>query len=167
VKNGRVNNQAIKITIIYLIASALYVFFFYKIVHDITHEPALFKNSHTYIGIALVVLTSIFVFFHVLHILKKQHRITNLYRDSNEYFRKIFENAPTGIAISQWDGTFDQCNPAFCRMLGYTADEIKSLKFSDAVVRSRLIIRKTLMGGIPHLTYYEPVISDYKTGKRD
>jgi PAS domain S-box-containing protein len=44
-------------------------------------------------------------------------------------FRKIFEHAATGIAITDWNGCFQQCNPAYCQMLGYSQDELRELRF--------------------------------------
>lgn len=130
-KNKTVTKQAVIVTLIYLLVSAVYISYSYTIVHTIIHEPESAGNIHRYKGIILILLTSLLVFYIVQRILKKQQRITAMYRESNEYFRTIFENAPTGIAIGNWDGTFDQCNPAFCGMLGYTEDEIKLLNFSD------------------------------------
>ena len=46
-----------------------------------------------------------------------------------ERFRKIFEHAATGIAITDWNGCFQQCNPAYCQMLGYSQDELRKLRF--------------------------------------
>ncbi len=39
-------------------------------------------------------------------------------RDSEERFRKIYAHAPTGIAITDLEGRFLQCNPACCAILG-------------------------------------------------
>jgi len=48
-------------------------------------------------------------------------------------FRKILRYASTGIAITNWDGHFQQCNPAYCHLLGYTEDELKSIDFSTLI----------------------------------
>jgi PAS domain S-box-containing protein len=50
-------------------------------------------------------------------------------RKSEERFRKVFENAAMGIAITDWDGRFEQCNPAFCALVGYTEEELRRMKF--------------------------------------
>lgn len=52
---------------------------------------------------------------------------------SEERFRGIFENAPTGISISDIGGNFVQCNPAYERILGYSFDELRNVPFSSVV----------------------------------
>ena len=45
-------------------------------------------------------------------------------RDSDERFRRVFEDAPFGITILGLDSRFQHANDAFCRMIGYTAEEL-------------------------------------------
>ena len=54
-------------------------------------------------------------------------------RESETRFRSVFEHAGTGIAIAHLYGSFTQCNPAYCAMLGYTDDELRNLDFSQVV----------------------------------
>ena len=44
--------------------------------------------------------------------------------ESEERFRGVFENAPFGMCASGLDGRFIQVNAAFCRMLGYSEEEL-------------------------------------------
>lgn len=48
-------------------------------------------------------------------------------RESEERFRKIFEESPISIAMTAKDMAIIRANSAFCRMLGYKEDEVKSL----------------------------------------
>ena len=52
---------------------------------------------------------------------------------SEERFRGIFENAPTGISISDIDGNFVQCNPAYEKILGYGLEELRNASFTMLV----------------------------------
>jgi PAS domain S-box-containing protein len=54
-------------------------------------------------------------------------------RQSEERYRGIFEKAGTGIAITDLDGRFQSCNPAYSAMLGYTEEELRALNFSDLI----------------------------------
>jgi PAS domain S-box-containing protein len=54
-------------------------------------------------------------------------------RESEERFRKIFENAATGIAITDWEGRFRQCNPSYCALLGYSEQELHQIDFASLV----------------------------------
>ena len=59
----------------------------------------------------------------------ERKRTEEVLRESEERFRKVFENAATGIAITDWQGRFQQCNPAYCTLLGYTEEELRQLEF--------------------------------------
>ncbi len=52
---------------------------------------------------------------------------------SESRFRGVFENAPTGISISDMQGRFEQCNPAYVRMFGYSEEELRHMPFSTIV----------------------------------
>ena len=52
-------------------------------------------------------------------------------RESEERFRKIFEEASLGVVICSPSFIFEKANPAFCRMMGYSADELSSMTFSE------------------------------------
>lgn len=54
-------------------------------------------------------------------------------RQSEERFRGIFENAATGIALVEMQGKFQQCNPAYLEMLGYTQDELRTMHFKEII----------------------------------
>jgi PAS domain S-box-containing protein len=54
-------------------------------------------------------------------------------RESEERFRRIFEHAGTGIAITDMNGRFLRCNPAYCSLLGYSEEEFCDLTFSKLV----------------------------------
>ncbi|PIP42185.1 MAG: hypothetical protein COX19_01680, partial [Desulfobacterales bacterium CG23_combo_of_CG06-09_8_20_14_all_51_8] len=53
-------------------------------------------------------------------------------RESEDRFRKVFEEGPLGIAMADVaDGRFFRVNRALCDMLGYTEEELKQLTFVD------------------------------------
>jgi len=54
-------------------------------------------------------------------------------RKSEARFRKIFEHAGIGIAITDMEGRFQQCNPAYCALLGYSQEEFRRLDFPALV----------------------------------
>jgi PAS domain S-box-containing protein len=65
-------------------------------------------------------------------ITKRKHAEKAL-RESEERFRNIFEHAGTGIAITDLEGRFLRCNPAYCMLLGYTEEELLELNFKTLV----------------------------------
>ena len=46
-------------------------------------------------------------------------------------FEALFQCAGIGIVTSALDGRVQACNPCFCELVGYTADELRHLRFSD------------------------------------
>ncbi|HEX6458190.1 MAG TPA: PAS domain S-box protein [Thermoleophilaceae bacterium] len=54
-------------------------------------------------------------------------------RASEERFRSLFENAAVGMAVIDADGGFVQTNPAFCRLLGRSKEELGRLGWDDVV----------------------------------
>ncbi|HTZ34112.1 MAG TPA: PAS domain S-box protein [Methylomirabilota bacterium] len=48
--------------------------------------------------------------------------------ESEERFRSLFAQASVGIALETVEGRILEVNPAFCAMLGYSAEEMKQLK---------------------------------------
>jgi PAS domain S-box-containing protein len=53
---------------------------------------------------------------------------------TQERFRSIFEQAPTGIAVASPEGRFLQVNPAFCRITGYPAAELLAMSWDDLLM---------------------------------
>lgn len=43
----------------------------------------------------------------------------------SQIYNSIFEQSLMGIVLCGMDGSVLECNPAFCRMLGYTSDELR------------------------------------------
>ncbi len=52
-------------------------------------------------------------------------------RESEERFRSLFNAAATGIATSTPQGRYLQANAAYCRMLGYTEEELRQRDFAS------------------------------------
>jgi PAS domain S-box-containing protein len=54
-------------------------------------------------------------------------------RESEERFRRVFEQSPLGMATADLDGRFREVNPALSRMLGYAPAELTGLFYLDIV----------------------------------
>ena len=55
----------------------------------------------------------------------------NRLRESEARFRGTFENAGVGIVLRNVDRSLRQHNQAFCNMVGYSADELQSMRIND------------------------------------
>lgn len=47
--------------------------------------------------------------------------------ENDSFFRSMFAAAPVGVSLASFDGSFMQVNPALCKMLGYSEDELNQL----------------------------------------
>ena len=67
----------------------------------------------------------------IAHDIGKRVRAERKLRESEERFREVFEHAPFGMCVSGLDGRFLQVNAAFCRMLGYSEEELLAKTWSE------------------------------------
>ena len=75
-------------------------------------------------------------------------------RESEERFRRIFEEGPLGMATSGPDFKFIKANTAFCKMMGYEENELTSLTFKDIthpeyLTQDSEAMKKLYVGDIP------------------
>jgi PAS domain S-box-containing protein len=72
-------------------------------------------------------------------------------QESEERFRSMFSATATGIAISTPDGRFLQANAAYCRMRGYTEDELRARTFASVThpqdLQLNLALRDEVLAG--------------------
>ncbi|WP_437567721.1 PAS domain S-box protein [Sorangium sp. So ce542] len=61
----------------------------------------------------------------------QRHQAEQALRESEERFRLTFENAPIGMGIVGLDGRFIRVNRVYCEILGYSAEELSTLRFQD------------------------------------
>lgn len=74
---------------------------------------------------------------------------------NEEFFKRLFEDSPLAISITDLHGTYLEVNDFFCKMLGYTEKEIigkKYTDFSDPIFaeHSKPITSKLRNGEISH-----------------
>jgi PAS domain S-box-containing protein len=61
----------------------------------------------------------------------ERKKMESALRESEERFRLAFTDGPIGMVITDASFRFLLANAAYCRMLGYTEEELRSLKFPD------------------------------------
>ena len=89
-------------------------------------------------------------------------------RASEEQFRATFENAAVGIVHVGLDHRWLRVNPAACRLVGYTADELTAMTFTelthpDDVAGNLDLLNRLLAGEIPSYTVEKRFI--HKSGR--
>ena len=73
---------------------------------------------------------------------------------SEQRFRNVFDHAATGIAITDCDGRFVQCNAAYCRLTGFSQAELAAMEFPALIQpedreHNMGFIRQLLHGELP------------------
>lgn len=81
--------------------------------------------------------------------LLKEHNKT--LAESEERFRKLFEDSPLGIALLKKDYRFLRANNVFCSLMGLTHEDLETLTFKDITHRDNISadlegVRKLLSG---------------------
>src|SRR5262249_56777650 len=49
------------------------------------------------------------------------------------FYYRIYQQAATGIAITDWRVVFQEFNPAYCALLDYTEEELRTVNFASLV----------------------------------
>jgi PAS domain S-box-containing protein len=65
----------------------------------------------------------------------ERRRMHARWRESEERFRWLFQNAPIGVGIENLAGDLLFVNPALCSMLGYAETELLGIRFLDLLAR--------------------------------
>jgi PAS domain S-box-containing protein len=91
----------------------------------INEPPVEFFFSKTTISVVVLIVVLMATFTIILLMSRSQlHKTTVTLRESEAYYRSIFENALYGIAITDSDFKFTKVNEAWCKLIGYTEDEL-------------------------------------------
>src|SRR5215470_19507573 len=89
----------------------------------------------------------------VLHDMTQHMQAQRLLRESEERFRRVFAEAPIGMAVVGLDGVLLQVNKVFCKMLGYSEQELirsslVDITHPDDVGSSGILATQVLKGVI-------------------
>lgn len=89
------------------------------------------------------------ILFGVIRDITERKQMDDAIRESEEFFRIVFEESVISMIITAPDGKLIKVNKAFAKMLGYTIDEIEQRNFTefthpDDVEKSTEIIRSIL-----------------------
>src|SRR5659263_762320 len=64
---------------------------------------------------------------------KKLETLERRGKQAEKMFHSAFENAPVAMCLLSPQGRFLNVNAAFCRMLGYSKDELLSMGFAEVM----------------------------------
>jgi PAS domain S-box-containing protein len=87
-----------------------------------------------WVKIVMYSITVILFFLLAVSVVSRHQikRTTAKLKESEERYRTLFENSPEGILVAEIKNMqFLYANPAICKMLGYSKEELKQIKLSD------------------------------------
>jgi len=89
-------------------------------------------------------------------------------RESEEKLRGLFELSPLGIARNDLGGRFVEFNEAFCRICGYTAEELHALDYWALTPRQYAADEQRQLDVLARTGHYGPYEKEYvhKDGRR-
>jgi PAS domain S-box-containing protein len=84
----------------------------------------------------------------------ERKRVENILKESEERFRKIFEESPFSILMSDKDFSIIRANQSFCNFIGYREEDLKSFTFrdfthSDYISNDEISLLELVSGKIP------------------
>ena len=84
----------------------------------------------------------------------ERKRVENILKESEERFRKIFEESPFSILMSDKDFSIIRANQSFCNFIGYSEEDLKSFTFrdfthSDYIGNDEISLLELVSGKIP------------------
>jgi PAS domain S-box-containing protein len=99
-------------------------------------------------GLAILVLLT-FATIAIERDTRKRVRAEESLRDSELQFRQVFEESPSGILLIEDDQRIRRANPAFCRLLGRTEEELQHLALPSITAPDGLLNLMFQTGWIP------------------
>ncbi|MEY2480274.1 MAG: two-component system, sensor histidine kinase and response regulator [Verrucomicrobiota bacterium] len=107
---------------------------------------------------AWVVFEDVFLVISCLRSVREMRSIANrtaALEASEQNFRQIFEEAPIGMGVVGLDEKFEQVNATFCRMVGYSEEELQTrtpidITYSEDVESSKQLAKAMLEGDAHH-----------------
>ena len=70
---------------------------------------------------------------------RQRARVEEALRDSEEQFRQVFEESPSGILLIEEDQRVRRANPALCRLLGSSEEELQHLALPSTTAHGSLL----------------------------
>ncbi|MCC5452403.1 EAL domain-containing protein [Rheinheimera sp. UJ51] len=125
---------------IYLLLGLLWIEFSDVFLASIVSDPVLLTRYQTYKGFVYVLLTAILAWV----LLKQRLQFEMALVESQRLSHMAFDYAATGIAYVDVNGQFIKVNQELCRMLEYSADELRSMTFQHITHPDDLLLDQGL-----------------------
>jgi PAS domain S-box-containing protein len=122
---------ALKIALYYCLSAGSWILLSDKILLLMVQDVGRLSHLQTVKGWVFVLVSTLLLYWLVWHNLRVVHRREAQLRVSEERFRSVFTTAAAGMVLMHPDGTIFQANPAFCKFIGFTEEELSGKTVAD------------------------------------
>ncbi len=122
-------NDVLRIVGLYLLFGTLWILFSDRLLDLFTDNALLLSRLQTVKGWLFIAITGLLLYRLIGDRFAVLHASRQALSESEERFRTTFEQAAVGIAHVGLDGSWLRVNARLCAMLGYGAEELRSLTF--------------------------------------
>ncbi len=105
--------------------------------------------------------------FGVFRDITSLHTTQVALRESELRFKEVFESISIGMLLADQAGHIIDCNPAICRMLGYSAEELKRSEISDLVLAPDFERARSAMTPLPNSRGQHPLEIELRMRRKD
>lgn len=126
------------ISSIYLMVSALWIYYSDRLVEYYIRNPLLITDVQTYKGWLFILITALFLYYLISSSLLKIRKATDAVIKSEERYRTLLENASEGIIIGDSSWNILEVNHVACEMTGYSKDELVHMNAAGLIDRDDL-----------------------------
>src|SRR6056297_2776814 len=125
---------SLRIAGIYALMSVAWIMLSDHLVERIAPSPVALVWLQSVKGLAFVLLTSVVIGLLVYRQAARADAARERLRERENYFRRLFESAPTAYQSLDASGHVLDVNPAWCDLLGYRREEVMGQPLSRFVV---------------------------------
>lgn len=123
--------EPLKIALVYCCIAGSWILLSDWILLFVARDVGQLSYLQTVKGWVFVLVSAMLLYWLVWHNLRVVHRREAELRINEERFRSVFTTAAAGMVLMRPDGTIFQANPAFCKFIGFTEDELVGKTVTD------------------------------------
>ncbi len=116
--------MAIRISALFLLIGGLWILFSDRMVVILADDPQEYARFQLWKGWFFVVAVSFILLFLIKGYLLRNRRLSDSLEQSEVRFGQIIEKSGSGICVTDENGIFEYVNSAYCRIYGYSSDEL-------------------------------------------
>lgn len=127
--------RAVRVTLIYLVFGALWIIGSDLYLDWLGYGAERLTELQTLKGVVFVLVTGLLFYYLARSELSRQQRVSaeanRRQRELEELFEATFEHAAVGMSHLSPEGRYLRVNRAYCELVGYSSDELLTMRFQD------------------------------------